>query len=142
MNARVANTSRGAAMNARVANTSRGAAMNAVVADLPGAPGTPASRRDFLRGVVRLAVIVSGTAACGKTAAPFTCAEPGALAPGDVQVRAALGYTERAADATRSCAACQQYVPAPTDGACGSCKVLKGSIHPLGTCRAFSAKST
>jgi len=37
------------------------------------------------------------------------------------------------------CTACRQYVPASSSDACGSCKIMKGPIHPNGTCRAFAA---
>jgi hypothetical protein len=104
--------------------------------------GEPRSRRDVLRRGLGLVLAVGGAAACKKEVAPFRCAEVAGLAPEDAAARATLSYVEPAADRTRACLTCQQYVPAASDGACGSCKVLKGPVHPDGTCKVFTAKPT
>ena len=70
------------------------------------------------------------------------CVDTRGLTEAEVQVRSALGYVDRAAEAQKSCAACQQYVAATEDGACGGCHLLKGPIHPLGTCKAFALRAT
>src|ERR1700744_704251 len=48
---------------------------------------------------------------------------------------------ETTLDATKSCAACVQYVPGAAN-ACGTCKVVKGPINPEGGCKLFVAKPT
>ena len=100
------------------------------------------SRRDVLRGGLHLALAFPVVAACKKAAAPFTCVDVVALAPEEASARSTLAYVEPAADGARACTACQQYVPASAEGACGTCKVLKGPVHPGGTCKVFTAKST
>lgn len=64
----------------------------------------------------------------------FTC-----LTTEDAQNRAALAYSDVSADATKTCDHCQQFVPGEED--CGTCKILKGPIHPKGSCKSFSLKS-
>jgi hypothetical protein len=103
--------------------------------------GETRSRRDVLRSAVRLAVVFGGTVACGKATAPAACLDVTGLTPDDAQARTALGYAEPAADQSKGCASCQQFVAPAADGACGSCKLLKGPIHPNGTCKVFTRKS-
>jgi hypothetical protein len=61
------------------------------------------------------------------------------LSPEDKKLRETLQYTERSPDPQKLCNACQQYLP-DTDRDCGGCKLLKGPIHPAGTCTAFMSK--
>jgi hypothetical protein len=103
--------------------------------------GETRSRRDVLRTGLRLALVVVGATACGRSSAPTACLDITGLAPDDAQARAALGYAEPGADRAKDCASCQQYVAPSSDGACGSCKLLKGPIHPNGTCKVFTPKS-
>lgn len=63
------------------------------------------------------------------------------LSADDQRTRTALGYVERSPQANKSCSQCQQYVPAPSEDACGSCKILKGPMHPAGYCNAYSPRS-
>jgi hypothetical protein len=105
--------------------------------------GERRSRRDLLltlRDLGGLALALGGAAACKRETAAFSCAESAGLAPDEQSARATLAYVEPAADKARACASCQQFVPAPSDGACGACKVLKGPVHPNGTCKVFTAK--
>lgn len=116
----------------------------------------PISRRVLLRGgIVGLVVLAGGEelllaggeesllAGCSKKGsdAPFACTETAGMEPDAVQARTVVGYTDAAPDLEKTCGGCQQYVAAPNDGACGSCKVVKGPIHPNGWCKAFTAKS-
>jgi hypothetical protein len=103
--------------------------------------GEARSRRDVLLTGMRLALVVVGTAACGKTRAPQACLDVAALAPDDAHVRTVLAYTEPAPDPDKSCGSCQQFVAAADAGKCGACKVLKGPINPDGTCKVFTPKS-
>ena len=99
------------------------------------------SRRDLLRRLGGMALALGGAAACSKKErAPFSCMETAGLAPDEASARATLAYAEPAADKARTCASCQQFVVAASDGACGTCKVLKGPVHPDGTCKVFTAK--
>lgn len=99
------------------------------------------SRRELLRGsAAGLLVLVSG---CKKDSKPFTCTDTAALAPADTAVRTALGYVEPSTEAGKDCNGCVQFVASPTDasGACGTCKLMKGPIHPKGYCKGFAPKS-
>jgi len=100
------------------------------------------SRRDLLRRAAGVALVISGVGCRRKTVAPFACTESHGLSPDDAQARKTLGYAEPATDAARTCAACQQFVPAPDGETCGACKVLKGPIHPHGTCKVFAVKAS
>jgi hypothetical protein len=88
--------------------------------------------------LVAPAAALAFAAAC-KKGAPASCDDKSGLAPDDVTVRSSLGYTDRSTDPAQLCIKCRQYVPAPSSDACGTCKIMKGPIHPNGTCRAFAA---
>jgi hypothetical protein len=93
------------------------------------------SRRRLL--LVAPAAALAFAAAC-KKGAPASCGDTSSLGPDEVATRNSLGYADKSLDATQECIKCRQYVPAASDGACGGCKIMKGPIHPLGTCRAFA----
>jgi hypothetical protein len=100
------------------------------------------SRREVLQVLGGLTLAAGGAAstlACKKQPRHFSCVDSFALAPDDAHARTTLAYQEPAVDTTRTCATCQQYV-LPANDECGSCKVLKGPVHPDGTCKVFSAK--
>lgn len=71
----------------------------------------------------------------------FSCWDTGALPEADVQARRAVEYLDRAVDATRRCDICQHWQPAERDDECGGCAVVRGPIHPLGTCRVFTKRA-
>lgn len=73
-------------------------------------------------------------------AAPESCNETQALEADDRSARSALSYADRAADISKCCKGCTQWVAPGTDGSCGGCKLLKGPIHPDGSCKAFAPK--
>jgi hypothetical protein len=102
----------------------------------------PLSRRDVLHQSAALGAFVAlGSAACNKPA-PLACVDTSALSPADVQVRTALGYADASPDPSKICLNCQQFLPSPTAGTCGACKVVKGPINPSGNCKSFVAKPT
>jgi hypothetical protein len=97
-------------------------------------------RRDLLRRApLALAAIACSTCGCSRPP-PFSCTDVSGLSPDDAAARTALGYVEPATNLTRACSSCQQYLGPPDGRGCGSCKVLKGPVHPAGTCKAFAAK--
>jgi hypothetical protein len=77
--------------------------------------------------------------ACNKPAA-LSCSDTSALAPADLQVRTSLVYVEVSTEAGKTCSNCQQFIPAPAAGSCGTCKVVKGPINPGGNCKSYVAK--
>jgi hypothetical protein len=89
-----------------------------------------------------LVLMVPATALALATACkkgpPASCGDQSSLSPDDLTARKALAYTDRSTDPAQLCIKCRQYVPGPSEDACGTCKVMKGPIHPNGTCRAFA----
>jgi hypothetical protein len=101
--------------------------------------GSPeVGRRSLLVGSVSLFGVLAGTA-CQK--GPSFCNDVSSLKPDEVSAREALGYEELSTHPGQSCAKCQQYEPPPNIKDCGHCRVLKGTVHPNGSCRAFVAKT-
>ena len=96
------------------------------------------SRRSLLVGGASFVGLAAS--GCKGTPAPPTCTDTTGLSAEDAQTRSTLAYADRAPDPSRTCAKCAQYIAAPNDGACGSCKLLKGPISPAGTCKVFTAK--
>jgi hypothetical protein len=102
----------------------------------PETRASAVSRRRLL--LVAPAAALAFAAACKKSP-PASCGDTSGLSAGDVAARTSLGYTDRSLDAAQQCVKCRQYVPAADSDACGSCKIMKGPVHPHGTCRAFAA---
>lgn len=100
---------------------------------MPSTPSDSTSRRRLLLYCASTLALLAG-AGC-KRSAPATCPASN-LSSDELNVRTVLGYVDSSVDAAKTCAKCQQYVPADP---CGSCKVVNGAIHPDGYCRAFVA---
>jgi hypothetical protein len=77
-------------------------------------------------------------AASCKKGPPASCSDKSGLSADDLTARNALGYTDLSTDPAQLCVKCRQYVPGPSADTCGTCKIMKGPIHPNGTCRAFA----
>jgi hypothetical protein len=98
------------------------------------------SRRDLLQRSAAGALVVLG-AACGKNkAAPLACNDTTGLLPQDLTVRNLMKYVDVSPDPAKVCTNCQQFVPPPAPGSCGTCKVLKGTVNPIGSCISFAPK--
>ncbi len=95
----------------------------------------PVTRRHLL--LVAPAAALALAVGC-KKGPPASCGDTSSLTPDDLTARNALGYTDHSTDPAQHCEKCRQYVPGPSADACGTCKVMKGSIHPQGSCRAFA----
>jgi hypothetical protein len=93
------------------------------------------TRRRFLRGSAVSALVVLG---CRKP--EYTCDDTTGLAETDVATRQRVGYVDRSPDPARACDACEQWQAGPR-GACGTCQLVRGPIHPLGTCHLFSPRA-
>lgn len=94
-------------------------------------------RRDLLK-VLALAAFAP---ACKKVHAAFACTDTSGLSFDETNARKTLAYVDSSVDPKRTCVQCVQWVAAKEDGTCGGCKVLKGPVHPDGTCKSFAAKS-
>ena len=99
------------------------------------------SRRDVIQETVAFgALVVLGAGACSKPKA-MVCTDTSSLSPADAQVRTALAYVDTSTEVGKVCSGCQQFLPAPQPGVCGTCKVVKGPINPNGNCKSFVAKA-
>lgn len=104
---------------------------------------SPIARREALRhlAVLSASVAVPGLlAACSRKP---SCTDVSGLTPEELVMRnQTAGYVEKAPDPTKKCDVCVQWVPGPSENACGGCKVVKGPINPEGWCKLFVAKPT
>jgi hypothetical protein len=100
-------------------------------------------RRSFMIASGRFALGGAAVAlGCKRTAGlPTSCEDVTGLSDEERAARSALAYADGATKPDKACRSCQQWVAPHGDGACGGCKLLKGPIHPEGTCKAFAARS-
>lgn len=94
------------------------------------------SRRDLLGASLFLAVPVL---ALGCSKKELQCSDEAGLSAPDAATRKSLMYVDRASDPAKRCEQCMLYKPAAPD-ACGGCSVVKGPIHPAGSCSAWAKK--
>jgi hypothetical protein len=92
------------------------------------------------REILQVFAFAALAPACKKAHAAFTCTDTSGLSFDETTARTTLAYADGAADPKRTCVRCTQWIPAKEDGTCGGCKVLKGPVHPNGTCKSFAAK--
>ena len=109
-----------------------------------GAVHSGDARRDVLRRSAAAGSLASlavfGIGACGKDKhVSVSCEDTTGLPPDAVALRTspAVAYADRSTDPVKTCARCQHFLPAPSEAACGACKVLKGPISAQGSCRLF-----
>jgi len=82
------------------------------------------------------ALLLGGCA--GSTTRALTCPTP-ELDDYGTQTRATVRYVDEAPAAAGRCADCRFWLGTSPD-ACGSCHLVRGPIHPAGTCNIFRAK--
>ena len=96
------------------------------------------SRRTFVATLSSLSAI--GVVACSKAkASAFVCTDVSALSDEDRAARLRLAYADKAPNPEKDCSHCVQFLEAPEG--CGACKLVRGPIHPNGTCKSFAAKT-
>src|ERR1051325_9503870 len=93
------------------------------------------SRRAF---VATLTGLAGAAVACSKAKPQFTCTDVSGLNEVDRDAREAQLYVDRTPNADKACARCVQFIEA--EQGCGSCKIVRGPIHPNATCKSFAAK--
>jgi len=96
------------------------------------------SRRDALAKVsltVLSAGILGSSLGCGKK--ELTCTDTSGLSADEAAARKTLDYADKTPDPAKNCANCLQFVKGEPDK-CGSCKVLKGPVHPAGYCKVWA----
>jgi hypothetical protein len=94
------------------------------------------SRRDVLSATAVLALPVLGLA-CSKK--ELQCSDTAGLSADEAATRKTLAYVDRASDPAKPCDKCMLYKPAAPE-ACGGCSVVKGPVHPAGSCSAWAKK--
>jgi hypothetical protein len=96
-----------------------------------------ARRRLLLVAPATLAALA--LAACSKKE-PDSCTSTLGLTQDEIKTRNALAYKDRSTDPRKHCVDCQQYIAPPEIDECATCKVLKGPVHPKGSCNVFAPK--
>jgi hypothetical protein len=100
--------------------------------------GERVSRRHLvLLGASTLAVL--GGVACKKQP-PASCNDTNSLSPADIELRKTLEYVDRSPLEANHCEKCRQYEEPAAVDQCGKCKVMKGPVHPHGTCKVFAPR--
>ena len=96
------------------------------------------SRRALLGSLAAsgLGLVASGC----KRKLPSSCTDTTGLQPDEIQARTTLDYRDATPFPDKTCEGCQQFLAPRADGACATCKVLKGPVHPLGYCKSFAKK--
>lgn len=98
------------------------------------------SRRATLSLFAATPVLAGVLSACGKKTEPDSCMDVTGLSDADKASRSALQYVDRSPDVAKVCNVCQFY-QAPADVVqCGGCQLIKGPVHPRGSCSGFAAK--
>ncbi|MCA9581510.1 MAG: high-potential iron-sulfur protein [Myxococcales bacterium] len=103
-------------------------------------------RRDWIKRTVSLPVVMSGAAAfvvaCGgeEKKAALSCTDVSGLSDADKTMRAQQEYSDKSSKPDQSCSNCNFY-QAAGQGACGTCQVIKGPIHPAGWCKLWAKKA-
>ncbi len=75
-----------------------------------------------------------------ETAEGFTCTDTSGLTEQELTMRTTLQYVDASPDREKACGLCALYVAAVAGQNCGTCTIIKGPIHPKGTCTSFAPK--
>jgi hypothetical protein len=79
---------------------------------------------------------VAGAAA--RAAGGKVCADLDSMDSGAKSMRTSLNYTEKSADADKTCGVCAFFQTA-SEG-CGTCQIFNGPANPMGHCDSWSQK--
>lgn len=113
------------------------------------------SRRTFVVGGARVLATIAGGLLLGSRCsrgpsgpppaerakrydASLDCTDTSDLWPAEVATREENDYTDRSTKNDQYCFNCSNFVPPETRGTCGTCDTVKGPIHPLGWCEAWT----
>ncbi len=102
-------------------------------------PTDPACSRRRLLVLAPAALAALSLGACAKKE-PDSCDSTMGLTQEEIKTRTTLGYRDRSGDPAKHCIDCEQYLPPPEKDECGTCKVLKGTVHSQGSCNVFTPK--
>ena len=102
-------------------------------------PALKLSRRDSLKVLVVLPAAAAVGCSSGP-AVPDSCEDVSQLSEPEKMARSALQYTDHSPQPDKKCRGCLHYVAAAMETQCGTCKVVKGPIHPEGYCTSWAKK--
>jgi hypothetical protein len=66
------------------------------------------------------------------------CSDVGGLWPAERKTREDNEYRDRSDNPLRYCFNCSNFTEPAREGACGGCRTVKGPVHPLGWCTAWT----
>ena len=101
-------------------------------------PNGPLLSRRLLLGLAMCAPAALG--ASGAVAADKVCIDQDALSDGELSLRAAVKFQEKAPDPAKVCAGCAFFEPAANAPGCGTCKLLHGPVLPTSVCTSWAKK--
>jgi hypothetical protein len=70
----------------------------------------------------------------------FTCTDTSGLYDAEIATRTKNEYVDRSSDPIEHCFNCENFESAEQRDSCGTCRTVKGPIHPLGHCIAWILK--
>ena len=70
----------------------------------------------------------------------LACTDTTGLFPAEIATRTKNEYADRSTDPIEHCFNCLYFQPAASPDRCGTCVNVKGPIHPLGRCTAWTLK--
>lgn len=68
------------------------------------------------------------------------CNDLSTLTKDQLVTRETFKYETKASDATKLCQSCNFWQPSTKGEPCGTCTLVKGPIHPLGSCMSWVEK--
>ena len=68
------------------------------------------------------------------------CSDVSHLTPDETATRTTFKYEPLAKDPTKLCVTCNFWIPDPEGGPCGTCTLVKGPVHPKGSCMSWVEK--
>ena len=97
-------------------------------------------RREAIHRLLTIAGAAAFPGALAGCNSKPSCNDVTGLTPEDVTARSDAKYLDQAADGTKTCGTCLQFV-ATAKGGCGTCKVLKGPVSPAGGCKLWVSRT-
>ncbi|MCC7400683.1 MAG: hypothetical protein IT214_04280 [Chitinophagaceae bacterium] len=99
----------------------------------------------FVTGIAILAGSCNNSGTNNKpkddnTATFKSCDDLSGLSAEEKDARIKLHYVDKSPVKSKMCRICTLYIPAKEGMECGGCTLLKGPIHPEGTCIYFTPK--
>jgi hypothetical protein len=69
------------------------------------------------------------------------CDDTTGLWPAEIATRQDNEYVDVSGEVDEHCFLCDNFLEPAVAGACGTCRTVKGPIHPLGWCLSWTARS-